>query len=117
LHQPFERQGVDFWWLDWCCERPSQVTMPGLTPDAWVNHLHADDLARRNLRGFVLSRIGASWQDWSGAYPSGAWADHRDAVHFTGDTWSTWNTLAFESAMTAREGNAGLPYVSHDIGG
>jgi Glycosyl hydrolases family 31 TIM-barrel domain/Glycosyl hydrolase family 31 C-terminal domain/Domain of unknown function (DUF5110) len=117
LHQPFERQGVDFWWLDWCCERQSQVAMPGLTPDSWVNQLYAEDRIRHDLRGFVLSRIGASWQRWLETYPSGAWADHRSAVHFTGDTWSTWNTLAYESTMTAREGNLGIPYVSHDIGG
>jgi alpha-glucosidase (family GH31 glycosyl hydrolase) len=117
VHEPFARQGLDFWWLDWCCDRISEVTLPGLTPDTWVNQLYAEDLTRRSQRGFVLSRIGASTQEWTGAYRSGPWAEHRYSVHFTGDTWSTWNTLAFESLMTIREGNIGVPYVSHDIGG
>jgi alpha-glucosidase (family GH31 glycosyl hydrolase) len=117
LHSPFTRQGVDLWWLDWCCDRASRVAMPGLTPDAWIDHLYADELTAGGARGVVLARIGSSTQRWADTYPSGAWADHRYAVHFTGDTWSTWNTLAFESLMTIREGNIGLPYVSHDIGG
>jgi len=117
LHEPFVRQGVDFWWNDWCCDKASTVTTPGLTPDAWINHLYADDLTRRGGRGFVLARIGASTQRWADTYRSGPWADHRYAVHFTGDTWSTWNTLAFESLMTVREGSIGVAYVSHDIGG
>ena len=32
LHQPFESQGVAFWWLDWCCDA-STASMSGVTPD------------------------------------------------------------------------------------
>src|SRR3712207_8872637 len=36
LHEPFERQGTDFWWLDWCCDA-TRAEAPGLTPDTWIN--------------------------------------------------------------------------------
>jgi alpha-glucosidase (family GH31 glycosyl hydrolase) len=114
LHEPFERQGVDFWWLDWCCDA-SRATMRGLTPDGWVNHLYATHRREQSRRRFVLSRIGASWQNRSAVKP-GPWAAHRSAIHFTGDTYPTWEMLAFQSKFTIREGNIGVPYVSHDIG-
>ena len=40
LHAPFERQGVDFWWLDWNSDE-SDAQAPGLTPDTWINSLYA----------------------------------------------------------------------------
>jgi len=117
LQQPITNQGVSFWWLDWCCD-DSEVSMPGVTPDAWITHLYAQQMTDAGQRGFVLGRIGASLQDSvAGAYPTGPWADHRSAIAFTGDTWSTWNTLAEEAQLTQDEGSIGQPYVSDDIGG
>jgi Glycosyl hydrolases family 31 TIM-barrel domain/Glycosyl hydrolase family 31 C-terminal domain/Domain of unknown function (DUF5110)/NPCBM-associated, NEW3 domain of alpha-galactosidase/IPT/TIG domain len=117
LQQPIQDQGVAFWWLDWCCDN-SNVSMPGVTPDSWINHLYAQDLVNTGQRGFVLARIGASLQDsTAGSYAAGPWADHRSAVHFTGDTWSTWNTLASEAQLATDEASIGAPYVSNDIGG
>ena len=119
LHRPLEQQGVDAWWLDWCCDA-SRVSLPGVTPDAWINAQYAADGEARGRRGYVLSRIGSSVQSGgyftSTAVPTGPWADHRYAVHFTGDTLPTWSVLAFEAEFTADEGAIGLPYVSHDIG-
>ncbi len=120
LHQPFEQQGVNFWWLDWCCDN-SRVSMPGLTPDTWINYLYSKDLTDKGERGFAFSRMGSSLQagGYSGSspYPSGAWAEHRYDVHFTGDTFATWDMLGFEAALTPDEGaSIGLPYVTHDIG-
>ena len=40
----------------------------------------------------------------AGAYPAGPWADHRSAIAFTGDTWSTWNTLAMRGPAGRRRG-------------
>lgn len=117
IQQPIQNQGVSFWWLDWCCDN-SGVSLPGVTPDAWINHLYAQDLANEGQRGFVLSRIGASLQNsTAGTSPAGPWADHRSAIAFTGDTWSTWNTLAMEAQLSPDEGSIGVPYVSDDIGG
>src|SRR4051812_7036618 len=115
LHQPFEDQGVRQWWLDWCCT-DSFVGLQGLTPDSWINDLYARDTDARGLRGFVLARIGASFEDYRGAPAPGPWGEHRSTVHFTGDTDPTWDDLAMAVKLTAAEGAIGQPYVSHDIG-
>jgi len=115
LQQPLERQGVAFWWLDWCCDA-SVVSMPGLTPDAWIDHLYAQEMDDRGQRGFVLARIGSSNADPEQVYPAGPWSDHTSAIAFTGDAWGTWNTLATEAALAPDEATIGEPYVSDDIG-
>ncbi len=115
LQQSFLKQGVAFWWLDWCCD-DSVVTMPGLTPDTWIDHLYAQEMVNQGQRGFVLARIGASNGDPDGVYPAGAWSAHTTGIAFTGDAWATWNTLAAEVALTPDEATIGEPYVSDDIG-
>ena len=115
LQQPFEQQGVSFWWLDWCCDN-STVSMAGLTPDDWIDHLYAQEMVNKDERGFVLARIGTSYQNPDVVYPAEAWSAHTSAVHFTGDTWGTWNTLAFQAQLSADEATIGEPYVSDDIG-
>ncbi|WP_377268678.1 TIM-barrel domain-containing protein [Peterkaempfera sp. SMS 1(5)a] len=120
LHQSLEKQGVDEWWLDWCCDS-TIASSPGVTPDAWINAQYAADGNARGQRGCAFSRIGSSLNasGYSGfqPLPTGAWAEHRYTLQFTGDTNPTWNMLAFEAEFTADEGAAiGLPYVSDDIG-
>ncbi|MBV9379793.1 MAG: DUF5110 domain-containing protein [Streptosporangiaceae bacterium] len=115
LQQPFESQGTAFWWLDWCCDN-STVSMPGLTPDNWIDHLYAQEMINSGERGFVLGRIGTSFQNPDVVYPAGPWSARTSAIHFTGDTWGTWNTLAFQAELAPDEATIGLPYVSDDIG-
>jgi hypothetical protein len=115
LHQPFESQGVSFWWLDWCCDN-STASMAGVTPDSWINHLYAQELANKGERGFVLSRTGSSYQNPDEVYPAGPWAGHTSTLAFTGDTWGTWNTLAFQAQLAGDESSIDEPYVSDDIG-
>jgi hypothetical protein len=115
LHAPFEDQGADFWWLDWNSDE-SDARAPGLTPDAWINSLYAARQANRGNRWLALSRIGSSFWNYHAAMP-GVWAEHRNAIHFTGDAFPTWAMLDFQIRMTTAEGaGIGLPYVSHDIG-
>ena len=90
--------------------------MPGLTPDDWINHLYAMDLANKGQRGFVLSRTGSSYQNPDEVYPAGPWSGHTSTLAFTGDTWGTWNTLAFQAQLSADEASIDEPYVSNDIG-
>ena len=115
LHSPFEREGVDFWWLDWCCDE-SRARAPGLTEDTWINHLYAAHNRARGSRWPSFARMGASYWSYFGPQEPGAFAEHRQTIHFTGDADATWQMLDFESRFTASEGNIGLPYVSHDIG-
>lgn len=116
LHAPFEQQGVRQWWLDWCCDN-SFASNPGVTPDAWINGQYARRDTARGLRGYAFSRMGASHQQYGSRYPTGPWAERRSTMHFTGDTWDTWELLAFLVEFTAAEGAAlGLSNVSHDIG-
>jgi hypothetical protein len=115
LQQSFERQGVAFWWLDWCCD-DSVVSAPGVTPDAWIGHLYAQEMVNLGERGFVLARIGGSNGEPQEVYPAGPWSDHTSAIAFTGDAWGTWNTLATEAALVPDEATIGEPYVSSDIG-
>jgi alpha-glucosidase (family GH31 glycosyl hydrolase) len=115
LHQPYESQGVAFWWLDWCCDA-STASLSGVTPDSWINHLYAADLANKGKRGFVLSRTGSSYQNPDEVYPAGPWSGHTSTLAFTGDTWGTWNTLAFQAHLAADEASIDQPYISDDIG-
>ena len=116
LHEPFERDGADFWWLDWCCDGTS-AEAPGLTPDTWINKQYYERQRARGSRWPAFQRMGASLQlGFDGDGGTGAFAEHRSTIQFTGDTCATWPFLAFASEFTASAASIGLPYVSHDIG-
>lgn len=104
LHHPHEDLGVDFWWLDW--QQGAKTKLDGLDPLPWLNHLHWIDLATRRprRRPLCFSRFGGPG---AGRYPVG----------FSGDTYSTWASLAFQPGFTARAANILYGYWSHDIGG
>ncbi|MEV4643154.1 TIM-barrel domain-containing protein [Actinoplanes sp. NPDC049548] len=111
LHRAMAPTGVDFWWLDWCCDS-SRSTLAGISPDAWINLQYAAE------KGFAFSRAYGSLQTGAAPSPVGPWADKRSTLHFTGDTISNWETLRFEVGYTPGESAAtGLAAVSHDIGG
>src|SRR5579875_3097493 len=61
LNRPLLRQGVDFFWLDWCCDA-SSANAPGLTPDTWINSRYAAIQHAAGSRWPVLSRVGGSYQ-------------------------------------------------------
>ena len=116
LHDRFERQGTDFWWLDWCCDG-SRADAPGLTPDTWINKLYFDRQRARGSRWPAFQRIGGSYQlGFAGRSGNGALAEHKYSIQFTGDTCATWPQLGFASEFTAAAASIGMPYVSHDIG-
>src|SRR5207248_1774562 len=107
-------------YLDWAKSQGLQVSLnihPSIATSDPEYALHGTTADRR---GFSFARIGGFSQDYSGFQvpATGAWAEHRYSLAFTGDTSSTWDALAFEAQFTQDEGAAiGLPYVSHDIGG
>lgn len=115
LHKPFNDLGVRFWWFDQAEEPNSAVK--GVPADTWINGLYVKDANDRELRGFAFSRLGSGHAGYSdGRKPGIAWSEHRYTLHFTGDTYNTWEMLAFQSTFTIKEGNIGVPYVTHDLG-
>ncbi|HPR34546.1 MAG TPA: glycoside hydrolase family 31 protein [Anaerolineaceae bacterium] len=103
LHHPMEKQGVDFWWMDW--QQGTQSATAGLDPLFWLNHLHYYDLGRiPERRPFIFSR-------WPGL------GGHRYPIGFSGDTIVSWESLAFQPEMTATASNVAYGWWSHDIGG
>jgi len=101
LH-PLEKQGIDFWWLDW----QQQKTLPvaNLSVTWWLNYLHFTDQEREGKRPMLFHR-------WGGL------GNHRYQIGFSGDTISVWESLAFQPWFTATAANVGYAYWSHDIGG
>ncbi|MFP5250311.1 MAG: TIM-barrel domain-containing protein, partial [Acidobacteriota bacterium] len=102
LH-PLEKQGIDFWWLDWQ-QQPMMTNIPGLSQTWWLNYLHFTDQQREGKRPLLFHR-------WGGL------GNHRYQIGFSGDTVSVWNSLAFQPWFTATAANVGYAYWSHDIGG
>ncbi len=112
LHHPIERQGVDFWWMDWQQGRTTKI--PGLDPLPWLNYLHWTDMERGPEERLVKGRedyrplIFSRW---------GTLGNHRYQIGFSGDTYNDWESLAFQPPFTATAANVGYGYWSHDIGG
>lgn len=102
LHNPYEDDGVDFWWIDW--QQGTDSGIPGLDPLWALNHYHSIDSARNGKRPLILSRYAGL-------------GSHRYPLGFSGDTAVTWKTLDFQPYFTANASNAGYSWWSHDIGG
>jgi alpha-glucosidase len=102
LHHPLERQGIDFWWLDW--QQQADTKLAGVNPTWWLNYVHFTDQQREGKRPLLFHR-------WGGL------GNHRYQIGFSGDTISVWDSLAFQPWFTATAANVGYAYWSHDIGG
>jgi alpha-glucosidase len=102
LH-PLEKQGIDFWWLDWQ-QQPMMTKLPGVANTWWLNYVHFTDQQREGKRPLLFHR-------WGGL------GNHRYQIGFSGDTISVWESLAFQPWFTATAANVGYAYWSHDIGG
>ena len=112
VHHPLEAQGVDFWWLDW--QQGGTTTVPGLDPLWMLNHIHyldsgrerpvADGSGTQRRRPLTFSRFADA-------------SSHRTPVGFSGDTVTTWDSLAFQPEFTATAANIGYYWWSNDVGG
>ena len=102
LHHPYERDGVDFWWIDW--QQGTKSKMEGLDPLWLLNHYHFLDNCRDGKDGMILSRYAGL-------------GSHRYPLGFSGDTVVCWRSLNFQPYFTALASNAGYTWWSHDIGG
>jgi hypothetical protein len=100
-----EKQGVDFWWLDWQQNLTSNYT-EGLGETFWCNHVFFNDmrLNRTDRRPLIFHR-------WGGM------GSHRYPIGFSGDTYGTFGSLAWQPYFTATASNVCFGYWGHDIGG
>ena len=102
LHKPYEREGVDFWWIDW--QQGKKCDVEGLDPLIALNHYHFLDNGEDGRMPLILSR-------YSGI------GSHRYPLGFSGDTMISWSTLDFQPYFTVNAANAAYTWWSHDIGG
>ncbi|KAK3306391.1 glycoside hydrolase family 31 protein [Chaetomium strumarium] len=105
LKLALEKQGVDFWWIDW--QQGTQSKIPGVDPLWVLNHYHYLT-SQRNLK--VLQRP-ITFSRYAGV------GSHRYPIGFSGDTQITWAGLEFQPEFTATASNIGYGWWSHDIGG
>ena len=103
--RPLEKQGVDFWWLDWQ-QHLTNPRLAGLGETIWCNHVFFNDMKknRPDRRPVIFHR-------WGGL------GSHRYQIGFSGDTYINFPTLAFEPYFTATASNVGYGYWGHDLGG
>lgn len=100
---PLEKEGVNFWWIDW--QQWDTTSVRGLNPTWWLNYAFYTHMeGKRGNRPIILSR-------WGGL------GDHRYQIGFSGDVITDWSSLAFQPYFTATAANVGFGYWSHDIGG
>lgn len=113
LHHPYERDGVNFWWMDWQQgtdywwihdEEHEKNELEVIDPLWLLNHLHILDIEQNGKRPMFFSRYAGV-------------GSHRYPVGFSGDTIVTWNSLDFQPYFTATASNIGYGWWSHDIGG
>ena len=115
--RPLEKQGVDFWWLDWQQEKTvgEHANAKGytltdgadkLSETFWCNHTFFEDMQknRPELRPVIYHR-------WGGL------GSHRYPICFSGDTWAAWSTLGYEIFFTSNASNVCYAYWGHDLGG
>jgi hypothetical protein len=87
---------------DW--QQGSYTKVPGIDPLWLLNHFHFLDNALDGKRPLVFSRYAGP-------------GSHRYPVGFSGDTITTWASLAFQPEFTATASNIGYGWWSHDLGG
>lgn len=113
LHFPYEKDGIDFWWMDWQQgtdyswikeEDKTNRELECINPLWLLNHFHYLAQKRNGERGLVFSRFAG-------------FGSQRYPIGFSGDTIITWESLDFQVYFTVTASNIGYGWWSHDIGG
>lgn len=107
---PLEKQGVDFWWLDWQQYKTSEYTL-GLSNTFWLNHTFFNDKVRQTKHQGLSAVRPLIYHRWGGL------GSHRYQIGFSGDIYDTWEALQFLPYFTSTSSNVGYGYWGHDIGG
>ncbi|KAK3936030.1 hydrolase-like protein [Diplogelasinospora grovesii] len=100
-----EKQGIDFWWIDW--QQGTRSRIPGIDPLWVLNHYHY----LTSYRNVKTLEQPLTFSRYAGA------GSHRYPIGFSGDTVITWASLHFQPEFTATASNIGYGWWSHDIGG
>jgi len=99
---PLEKLGVDFWWIDW--QQGVYTRKEGLDP-LWILNQTRFNMAKKERKHpMIFSRYAGI-------------GSHRYPIGFSGDTVSSWKSLAFQPFFTSTASNVGYTWWSHDIGG
>ncbi|TZF81915.1 DUF5110 domain-containing protein [Pedobacter sp. BS3] len=102
--RPMEKQGVDFWWLDWQ-QWLEDKKIKGLQNTWWLNYAFFTDMEKnRDTRPILYHR-------WGGL------GNHRYQVGLSGDVIISWKSLEYQPYFTNTASNVLYGYWSHDIGG
>lgn len=108
---PLEKQGVDFWWLDWQQWKQSKY-VKDLSNTFWLNYTFFNDKVRRDMYlAPAESERPMTYHRWGGL------GSHRYQLGFSGDTIIKWEVLEFLPYFTATAANVGYGYWGHDLGG
>lgn len=106
VHEKLEKQGVDFWWVDWQQDhlKPYVKGIRKLRHLPWLNRCYYEHAKENGKRGLSFSR-------WGG------WGDQKHPIQFSGDTTASWEVFDYEVRFTISSSNAGCFYWGHDTGG
>ncbi|WP_407404779.1 TIM-barrel domain-containing protein [Sodaliphilus sp.] len=101
---PMEKEGVDFWWLDWQ-QYPNDLLVDGLSNTWWINYTFFTQQEKfTNKRPLLYHR-------WGGL------GNHRYQIGFSGDTYMGWKSLDYQPYFNHTASNVLYGFWSHDIGG
>ena len=107
---PLESQGVDFWWLDWQQWRQCKY-MPSVSNTFWLNWTFFNDKVRQSRTLGQYADRPMIYHRWGGI------GSHRYQIGFSGDTYDSWDVLAYLPFFTSTASNVCYGYWGHDIGG
>ena len=94
---PLYNNGVDFFWIDYYVRNRKQINA--------INYYHFNDFKKmNNVRPLIMSRLSDI-------------APHKYGIHYSGETFVSWDTLNKIPSFNSKGSNLGLSWWSHDIGG
>lgn len=101
---PMEKDGVDFWWLDWQ-QGIYDSKIKNLSNTWWINYAFFSNMEREGETRPML------YHRWGGL------GNHRYQVGFSGDAVISWKSLEFQPYFNSTASNVLYGYWSHDLGG
>jgi len=102
--QPLKKSGIDFWWLDWQ-QWPHDKVISQLDNVWWLNYTFFTQMQQNSVNRPLI------YHRWGGL------GNHRYETGFSGDTFISWTSLAYQPYFTNTASNVLYGYWSHDIGG